>query len=60
MKVSVEWCLKNLSKAFKIHEFNGSIEQFKKVLELAKKNKIEFTKDITAEMINEVLDNQNN
>jgi hypothetical protein len=55
MKVAVSWCLHNLSKAYRIHEFNGSHEQFKQVMLKAKEQGIEFTKDIPEELINEVL-----
>ncbi len=55
MKVSVSWCLHNLSKAYRIHDFEGSPEQFKQVMKLAKERGIEFTKDIPEDLINEIL-----
>lgn len=55
MKVAVSWCLHNLKKAYRIHAFNGSFEQFKEVLKKAEELNIEYTKDIPDEVINEIL-----
>jgi|LakMenEpi03Aug12_release.lakeMendotaPanAssembly.Ray.scaffolds.fasta_scaffold20377_11 hypothetical protein len=55
MKVAVSWCLHNLSKAYRYHSFNGSIEQFKEVMKKAKELNIEFTKNIPEEVVNEIL-----
>ena len=51
MLVSIKWSLENLSKAFRIHHFEGNREQFKQVLELAQKEGIEYTRDIPDSMI---------
>ncbi len=55
MKVAVSWCLHNLSKAYRIHVFSGSPEEFKKVMLKAKEQGIQFTCDIPEELINEIL-----
>jgi hypothetical protein len=55
MKVSVQWCLDNIKKAYRIHYFEGTIEQFKTVLLKAECLEIEYTCDITDELIDSVL-----
>ena len=55
MNISVKWCLENLQKAYKLHFFEGNINQFKKVLELAHERGIEYTKNVTDELINEIM-----
>lgn len=55
MLVAIEWCLKNKNKAYKIHAFNGTFNQFVAVLVLAQNQGIEFTRDIPDELIDSVL-----
>lgn len=55
MKISVAWCLHNISKSYRIHDFKGTIEQFKECLIEAKKQGIEFTIDIPESLINQIL-----
>lgn len=59
MLVSVEWCLKNIKKAFNIHYFEGNIRQFKEVLLKAKEQGIEHTKEIPEDLINSIINKPN-
>lgn len=61
MKVSVIWCLSHLSKAYRIHYFEGTISQFKEVLVKANDLGIIFTNDIPDELVDSILKiNKNN
>jgi hypothetical protein len=55
MNISIKWCLDNLSKAYNIHYFEGSIEQFKEVLIKADEAGIIYTRDISDSLIEEII-----
>jgi hypothetical protein len=54
MLVSIEWALKNPKKAYRIHHFEGSYEQFCEVIKQAEQNGIKHTKDIPEELIKSI------
>lgn len=51
MKVSIQWCLDNLQKAYRILYFDGTIEQLKQILLVAKEIGHEYTDEIPEELI---------
>lgn len=55
MKITIDWCLKNMQKAYRLHVFDGTIEQFTMVIAKAKEQGIEFTVDIPDELITEII-----
>lgn len=55
MLVSIDWCISNMSKAYRIHSFEGTFYQFTQVIFKAKELGIDYTKNIPEDLINNIL-----